>query len=150
MGHLHPFNLNVNVAGRKIEIEVSFGLHVFTDEKETGPLIIHRGERRYFSTSRYNDSFQLGAFLQQRFAEGHARVYRHRTGGQKYFVFDVNDYAIFMTIRKPMNTSNLLKLLIVSAYTVDPWGRTSLPSRAKLHRMAYVLDMREQGKQINT
>ena len=36
MAHLHPFTTGVQVGSRQIDLHVTFGWHVFTDEKGNG------------------------------------------------------------------------------------------------------------------
>lgn len=55
---------------------------------------------------------------------------------------DITDYAMFLTLRKPQNTVNELKCRVVSAYSVDQWGKAGLPTWAKIRTMGYVLDRR--------
>ncbi|GAE50577.1 hypothetical protein [Xanthomonas arboricola] len=82
-------------------------------------------------------------------ATAFARPYTTKWG-QQYFVMDITDYAIFLTLRKPQNTVNELKCHVVSAYSVDQWGKAGLPTWAKIRTMGYVLDRRERGEQIPT
>ena len=66
-------------------------------------------------------------------------------GGQRYFCLDLHDYAIFFSISKPADTSNQLKLRVISAYEVDNWGRHSLP-KGKPFNVRYILQKRNEGK----
>lgn len=148
LAHLHPFEIDMNVAGRAIELRVVFGFHVFTDEKGNGAQLTHQNENRYFCPTRHNDSFQAPDFIHRRMAAAHSRAYFSRSKNQQFFVMDIDDYAMFLAIQKPSGTTNILKCRVVSAYTVQPWGRHGLPTRSKLHNMSYVLDMKEQGRPV--
>ncbi|XXA33164.1 hypothetical protein WDL38_10315 [Xanthomonas arboricola pv. pruni] len=147
--HLHPFTVPVPVGSRVISLHVTFGFHVFTDEKGNGKPLTHRGENRFFCKTRCLDSHQAVCFLQNQMATAFARPYTTKWG-QQYFVMDITDYAIFLTLRKPQNTVNELKCHVVSAYSVDQWGKAGLPTWAKIRTMGYVLDRRERGEQIPT
>lgn len=148
MNHLHPFTTGVKVGSRQIDLHVTFGFHVFTDEKGKGAEINLNGERRFFCPARHADSHQAVHFMQTRVHETYTRPYIAPSKNQQFFVMDIHDYAIFLAIQKPVGTINELKCKVVSAYTVDQWGRHSLPTRAKLQKMSFVLDRREQGLKI--
>lgn len=66
---------------------------------------------------------------------------------QRYYCLDLHDYAIFFSISKPQNTTNRLKLRIISVYEVAEWGRPKLP-KGKLHNVRYILEMRNAGKSV--
>lgn len=44
MTHLHPQLHKVEVSGVLVEIEISFGFHVFTDQKQVGKVMSFRGK----------------------------------------------------------------------------------------------------------
>lgn len=148
LAHLHPFIATVPVGSRHIDVHVTFGFHVFTDEKGNGDEINFRGERRFFCPVRHSDSHQAAHFMQTRLHEAYTRPYIAPSKNQQFFVMDIQDYAMFLAIQKPQGTTNQLKCRVVSAYTVEQWGRHSLPTRAKLQKMSFVLDRREQGLDI--
>ena len=148
LAHLHPFTTAVQVGSRMIDLHVSFGWHVFTDEKGNGAQFPWRNEVRYFCPQRWQDSHQAVHFVQNNMAMAHVRPFISKSSGQMFFVFDIADYAMFLTLRKPQGTTNELKCHVVSAYTVDQWGRAGLPTWAKLRTMGYVLDRRERGEPI--
>jgi hypothetical protein len=59
MSHLQPFTHVFRVDEVDITIHFTFGFHCFTDEKDEGKQIFNRGERRYFSPSRWEVSKEL-------------------------------------------------------------------------------------------
>ena len=148
MSHLHPFSMTATVAGKPLQLHITFGFHVFTDDKGSGCVLNNLGEMRYFCVQRYNSSFQAVDFVRTRMVDGHTRVFYAKGGNQQFFTMDIHDFALFMSIQKPQGTTDELKCRVISAYPVDQWGRWGLPSRAPLFRMSYVLDMRNQGVPI--
>lgn len=148
LSHLQPFSMEVAVGSRVIEVRVTFGLHVFTDEKGNGCPIVVGDERRYFCKRRYMDSLQAVAFMKAGFADCYTRPYFSKRQKQQFFIWERDDYAIFLAIQKPAGTVNRLKCHVVSAYTVDSWGKAGLPTRGTARRMGYVLDKRERGESI--
>lgn len=146
MAHLQPFSMMFDVAGEQVTVNFEFGFHCFTDDKGHGQQITFRGERRYFCAQRYDCSNQLESYIRKRFFEGMA-VPHYAGDNQRYFCLDLHDYAIFFSISKPINTTNLLKLRVISAYEVANWGRHSLP-KGKPHNVRYILEMRNAGKTV--
>lgn len=144
MSHLHPCNVQVDIGGVAIDIHVTFGWHVFTDEKQRGVPFLWHGQTRYFCRQRYNTSFAVRDFVQTKLIDTYARPFIDYYRNEQYFCIEGADLAIFMTVRKPENTDGRLKLNVVSAYEVDQWGRTTLP-KGKAYKMRYVLDRRHQG-----
>jgi hypothetical protein len=59
--HIHPSSFVYQVKDISITIRVTYGFHVFTDEKGSGCLINHYGDERYFSQARYDMSLELPA-----------------------------------------------------------------------------------------
>lgn len=146
MDHLRPFWVAYDIAGEQVSVRFEFGFHCFTDEKGNGPELTNGRERRYFCSDRYHCSIQISEYIQKRFFEGY--VVPHMAGNnQRFFCLDSHEYAIFFTIQKPKDTENQLKIRIISAYTVDDWGRSALP-RGNAKRVRYVLEMKNQGKKI--
>lgn len=117
--HLHPFTVSVSVGHRSIDLNVKFGFHVFTDEKGNGRTLTHNGEHRYFCPTRCADSNQAVDFFRPQMADSHVRPYIAPSKNQQFFVMDIPDYAMFLTIQKPRETTNILNCRVVSAYTVD-------------------------------
>lgn len=147
--HLHPFTTTVQVGHRAIDLVVKFGFHVFTDEKGNGRPLVHDKERRFFCPKRCADSHQaVGFFQQANISDVHVRPYIAKSKNQQFFLMDGPDYAMFLAIQKPANTTNRLNCRVVSAYTVDSWGRGNLPTWARMRTMGFVLDRREQGEPI--
>lgn len=144
MAHLQPFTIQADVAGRIIDVNVGFEHHVFTDEKGSGVPFNLNGENRFFCPVRYNDSPQAVHFMQTRLVSSYTRPFLTKKSKQQFYVLDVHDYAIFLTVQKPQGTTNELNCRVVSAYTVDNWGRAGLP-KTTVRNMSYVLDMKEQG-----
>lgn len=143
MAHLRPFTRVFKIAEVDIAISFTFGFHCFTDEKGNGKLISNRGEKRNFSTARWEASQQLREWICERMLS--ARVTLHRSPSQRrYFCLDLYDYAVFFQITKPENTMNLLKIIIVSAYPLDQWGRSSMP-KGQNQNLAWVLGQRAKG-----
>lgn len=150
MAHLQPIERSFQLADSDVTVEFSFGFHCFTDNKENGPLLVHpkTKEERYFCPQRYDHSFQLVDFIDKRFID--AKVRAHHGGGnnRRYFCLDLHDYAMFFEVRKPQNMENFLRLNVVSAYEVDTWGRSGLPSKGPLFNVRYVLEKRNEGVNI--
>jgi hypothetical protein len=146
MAHLQPFELVFDVAGEGVTVKFEFGFHCFTDDKGNGELLTFKRERRYFCAERHHCSTQLADYIRKRFYQGMAVPF-YAESSQRYFCLDLHDYAIFFSISKPKDTSNLLKLRVISAYDVAAWGRAKLP-RGKPHNVRYILEMRNTGKSI--
>lgn len=144
MAHLQPFTIQAEVAGRIIDMNVGFEFHVFTDEKGNGIPFNLNGESRFFCPVRHNDSHQAVHYMQTRLESSHTRPFFTKGGGQQFYVLDIHDYAIFLTVQKPQGTTNVLNCRVVSAYAIDSWGRAGLP-KTTVRNMSYVLDMKEQG-----
>lgn len=128
-------------------IRVTYGFHVYTDEKEDGDELIHRYERRYFSPQRYELSFQLPSYIETMINNGNVTVYRAYKGHEQLFHMTTLDYALFFTLRKPQNEDSVLKLHLISAYEVESWGRSTLP-RGKNYRWSFVLYSKLTGKKL--
>lgn len=146
MVHLQPFEMDFDVAGQTVTVHFEFGFHCFTDDKGHGQLLWHRGEKRYFCPDRYECSKQLEPYIRKRFYEGKVAAF-YSDNNQRFFCLDVHDYAIFFSISKPNQTTNRLKLRVVSAYDVATWGRSSLP-RGKVYNVRYVLERRNAGETL--
>ena len=148
MVHLHPFTTGVQVGTRQIDLHVTFGWHVFTDEKGGGLKIDRGQETRFFCPQRHADSHQAVPFIQNHMGGAYVRPFVAKGSGQMFFVFDIPNYAMFFTLQKPQGTTNELKCHLASAYAVSNWGQGGLPTWAKLRKMGYVLDRRERGEPI--
>ncbi|MFA0012095.1 hypothetical protein AB4391_01915 [Vibrio lentus] len=141
--HLRPFQMVVPVDGQNVTLHVTFGHHCFTDEKGNGPLI-YRNEGRYWSQERYDCTHTLPNLITARFAGSYAIPYTNRKNKEQYHYMETNDYAIFFDINRPENTTNELKLKIVSAYELDQWGRETVP-KGKPKKVSWILSQRTKG-----
>lgn len=144
LAHLQPFTQVFCIEGRNITIHFTFGFHCFTDEKGSGRRIENRGEQRYFSPSRWQASKELPVWIQDRMLYATVRLYHDQKRQRRYFCLDIYDYALFLQITKPQDTVDTLKVMVISAYEVDQWGRSSLP-RGPRHNLSWVLSQRAQG-----
>lgn len=143
MAHLRPFTRVFRIHDAEITISFTFGFHCFTDEKGRGRLIFNQGEQRNFSPDRWEASQQLRGWIYERMLD--ARVTLHRTSNQRrYFCLDLYDYAVFFQITKPVGTTNTLKIVIISAYPLDSWGRSSMP-KGQNQNLSWVLSQRAKG-----
>lgn len=145
MSHLQPFSQVFRIEDVDITIHFSFGFHCFTDEKNDGKLISNRGERRYFSPSRWEASKELKQWILKRMLDARVTLYLDPKRQRRYFAMDLYDYALFFQITKPDNTVNTLKILVISAYPVDEWGRSGLPHKGPHHNLSWVLSQRAKG-----
>jgi len=127
LNHIHPFTFAYQHKGNTINIEVKFGHHTFTDEKGDGVPITVNKEERYFCPDRYDLSFELPGIIQKELVQSYLVAYRNRKGGEQFFTMTINEVAIFFSLHKKGNTENTLKLMIISAYEVAEWGKSSLP-----------------------
>lgn len=144
MSHLQPFAHVVRIDGVDITIHFSFGFHCFTDQKGDGKLILNRGERRNFSPSRWEASKELVPWVLRRMLDAHVTMHIDQKKQRRYFAMDLYDYALIFNITKPANTENTLKIMMITAYPVDQWGRSSLPKGPK-QNLSWVLGQRAKG-----
>jgi hypothetical protein len=147
MSHLHPFEMETEIGGEALKIQVNFGWHVFTDEKGNGKLIRQGKEERYFSRDRYDTSPQAVSFIKERLIAAYGRPYYDKKRNENYFCLDEGDYALFLAIHKSDAEENSLKCRVISAYEVDSWGRDGLP-KGKSYKMRWVLSRRNQGLSV--
>lgn len=145
LAHLQPFTQAFRIYERDITIHFSFGFHCFTDEKDDGKLIVNRGERRYFSPNRWEASKELKPWILERMLDARVTLYHDPKRQRRYFSMDIYDYALFFQITKPDHTIDTLKILVISAYPVDQWGRSGLPRKGPHHNLSWVLSQRAQG-----
>lgn len=146
--HLVPFSINTIVDGVDCEILIDFGHHCYTDEKENGDRFAPiKTETRYFSPERYAESFRLPELISNLLGEktGHITAYHNDDNQECYYHVDYLDYSIYMTIKKPANTTNRLKVRVISAYDQDEWG--SSPG-GKTVGTYFLLSERLKGNQI--
>lgn len=83
MAHLQPFEMVFDVAGQLLTVRFEFGFHCFSDDKGNGVVLLHKGERRYFCSTRYFCSRQLRDYIEKRFIDGVAVPHNSRKGGQR-------------------------------------------------------------------
>lgn len=152
MEHLHPLNLLVpGITDLPVKVSITFGHHVFTDKNGSGRLFQFRGEERYFCPIRYDLSKELPGLIKKHILsrESYVTAYFNAKRNEQYFYLSINEYAVFMEVRKPKGTHNELKLNVVSAYEPDPWGKSGLPSgRKHTFKFFYVLARRLEGKGV--
>lgn len=146
MAHLRPATHAFEISSRVISVNFTFGFHCFTDNKNEGPLITNprSNEQRNFSQSRYDCSKLLPEFVAHRFVDAKVRAHFAGRNNRRYFCLDTFDYAIFFEVRKLANKENHLRVNVISAYQVDPWGRTSMP-KGQLFNVRYILEKRNEG-----
>lgn len=146
MTHLHPQLHKVNVSGEQAELEISFGFHVFTDQKQVGKVMNFRGETRYFCQERYEGSKTIVNRILSAIAEGeYITAFISKGKGQRYYHLNHHNDFILMEIRKPKGKDNFLRIHVVTAYTLDEWGTVN---KGKNLKFRYVLEQRLQGKKI--
>lgn len=143
LSHLEPFQMVVDINGRPVTLHFSFYNHCYTDEKGEIPMHFAH-EERYWSEDRYQDSLNLRQLLEQNFLQNYAVVYLNRKRAEQYHIMEIHDYAIFFDINKPEHIENALKIKIISAYTVDQWGKPTLP-RKNPKKVRWILSQRLQG-----
>jgi len=143
MSHLEPFQMQADIDGQVVTLHFTFFNHCFTDEKGNIPMGF-KNEERYWSEDRYQDSLNLRKLLENNFLTHYAVVYLNKKRAEQYHVMEIHDYAIFFDINKPEHISNSLKIKIISAYTVDPWGKHSIP-KGKAKKVRWILSMRLKG-----
>jgi len=145
LAHLQPFTEVFRIEEVDITITFTFGFHCFTDEKGNGKWIDNRGERRSFAPDRWNASKELQGWIRERMLDATVKLYHDEKRQRRYFCLDIYDYALFLQITKPHNTENTLKMMVISAYEVDEWGRSGLPHKGPRHNLSWVLSQRAQG-----
>ena len=115
LSHLQPFDHIVEIDGAQVTLHVTFGHHCFTDKKGNGPLI-YQDEGRYWSPDRYECTRKLPGIITDHFIDAYAVPYINLKNNEQYHYLEVKefDYSIFFDINKPANTTNVLKLKVVS------------------------------------
>lgn len=145
--HIWPHEITFSHNDISALIRVTYGFHVYTDEKESGDELTYKNETRYFSPQRYELSFQLPDYIETMINNCNVTVYRSHKGHEQLFHLTTLDYALFFTLRKPQNEDNVLKLHLISAYEVESWGRSSLP-RGKNYHWSFIIYCKLTGKKI--
>lgn len=142
MSHLRPTVHQVVTKSGGLSIEITFGFHVFTDEKGNGKPIRYKMERRYFCPNRYEGSKTLTARILGAIDGDYVTAFIAGTSGQRYYHLNLHDDFILMEIRKPSGSDGFLRLHVVSAYTLDQWGEVP---RGKNLPFEFVLAQRAAG-----
>lgn len=143
LSHLRSNTITTEISGQAISLNVSYGSHCFTDEKENGPPVL---PGRYWSEERYNRSFDLPDFIENNFTLSFAVPYFNKNkNGEQYHYMEAFDYVIFFEITKPYNSANTLNIKIISAYELDQWG--SVP-KGKPYKVRWILSERLAGNSI--
>ena len=142
MGHLAPFSMTHKISDLDVTISVSFGSHVFTDKKGLGPLLYPR-QARYFSEARYERSLELAKLIRDKFIDSYVIPYIDKDNNEVYHYMEIYDYAIFFDLRR--KSDNELKLIVISAYELDEWGATTLPTGKRI-RARYIATLRLNGE----
>lgn len=146
MTHLHKKTVILDITGRELTLNFTFGFHVFTDEKGLGRSISHRGEERYFCINRYNESFTLVERILKAISDDYVTSFVSKSKRRRYYHINQMDDFILMEIRAPQGKINTLNLNVVTAYTIDTWSDKSKLVKGKNLRFSYVLEMRMNGK----
>lgn len=141
MSHLRAFNVVMPVDGQQVNIEFCFGHHVFTDEKGTERKIFNR----FFCEKRYELSLTLPKIIQNNFLKSYTIPYIDKDNNELYYYLEIHDYAIFFDVRPVTDNAPALRVIIISAYEVDRWGKSGLPSGTAV-KISYILSLRLQGK----
>lgn len=149
MGHLQPFFVeSLNINGTPLKLRITFSHHVFTDEKGNGHMIKINNEERFFCRDRYDLSHELPKLIVKSLEDRSTYVTAFKTKkGERYYHLFITDYVVFMELRKPAQTDNMLRLHIVSAYGLENWGRSKLPNGTS-YRFHYVLEKRLKGESV--
>lgn len=147
LAHLQPFTVTSEIDGAKCDVHITFGHHVFTDEKETGDECNINNDPRYFCVERYNASLSLPALVTTMIIKQdyHLTAFHNKSSQECFYHVDFVDYAIFMTIKKPGDQNNKLKVHIVSAYEKSKWG---LLPNGPTKKMYFILSEKMKGNQI--
>lgn len=143
LSHLQPFDHVVNVDGEQVTLHVTFGHHCFTDQKGNGPLI-YKNEGRYWSQERYECTLNLPRIIKENMIHAYAVPYLNLKNNEQYHYLELEEYeyAIFFDINRPENSTNRLKLKIVSAYERDQWGTAP---KGSPKRISWIFSQRLKG-----
>ncbi|MGR3159701.1 hypothetical protein ABMY16_21500 [Vibrio vulnificus] len=145
LSHLQSKTIQTDIGGQAVFLNVSYGNHCFSDEKENGQKLPFR-EERYWCEERYQRSHELPEMLEDRFVESFATpYYNHRKNGEQYHYMEIHDYVIFFEITKPSNTTDRLNIKIISAYEQDGWGEVP---PGKRYKVRWILSERLAGRSI--
>ncbi|MDV5764929.1 hypothetical protein QM186_04910 [Stenotrophomonas maltophilia] len=121
LSHLEDFSRDIIIEGARITLSISFGPHVFCDEKAKGDQIPFLAAERYFCIARYEESFNVVHHMANRFEAGHVRVFKKSkkingdwVSEEQMYQTELEGVAIFMIIRHP--DPGVLHLKVISSY----------------------------------
>ncbi|WP_412501903.1 hypothetical protein [Shewanella chilikensis] len=143
LSHLESFTMETAIDGINMKLVFSFLSHCFTDEKGENRMPF-KNEERYWSEDRYELSKGLPDLIRKNFLINYAVPFLNKRRNEQYHYMEVHGYAIFFDINKPQDTTNELKIKIVSAYEVDEWGKHGLPKKGP-KKVSWILSRRNQG-----
>ena len=136
LSHLNAYQFTSLISQKVVTIHVEYhSNHVFTDVKGTGYKIYANGELRYFCLQRYQDSKLLPKLIKEDLLSEYVYVYKSRKGEAIYYKTFL-DYVVFVTLSR--SSSNVIRLKVISAYTLDEWGKQTLP-HGRLYRLRFVI-----------
>ncbi len=127
LAHLHPFCFSLHLAAQRnlpavtFEIDVTFGLHCFTEETKPGDCIaLHYSdmrERRTFNFERYQFSLRLPEIIRTLATR---RCYQGKYNNFMTFEIMRNGilvhYQVYFQVTKSRNMPGRLTLFVQSAY----------------------------------
>lgn len=142
LSHLHPFDFQVEIDGKPVNIYVAFSNHCFTDEKGEGKTLM---SGRYFCEARYRCSLNLPNILRDHLVNGYIVPHFDRNSNEVYYYAHIHDYSIFFDLRPDGNNPQRLILFVTSAYELDPWGKGTVP-KGKAVKFDFISHLRINGK----
>jgi len=102
---------------------ISFGPHVFCDEKANGDRIQFLRDERYFCMTRYQESFNVVYHMTHKFESGHVKVFKKSkkvdgdwVSEEQMYQTQLEGVAIFMVIRHTDQAS--LHIKVISSYPI--------------------------------
>jgi hypothetical protein len=158
LSHLKSKKIETEIDQTAISLNISYGDHCFTDEKNNGPFLFSNRfwskqkncwefKDRYWSEDRYLMSLNLPKYIETSFFDAYAvPYYNKKRNGEKYHYMEIFEYAIFFEITKP-NIENTLNIKIISAYEVEPWGKETIP-KGRPFKVRWILSQRLLGNSI--
>lgn len=147
ISHLAPFLIVHECAS----IQVSFGHHVFTDSAGAGPRFRWGNEQRFLSSERIERSRGLPLFLQRTYFAEHSRACRSWENGEQFFMRHDGDWCIFYTLRVHDAEARLLKMRVVTAYTLFEVSQLGIPTSGthQLYANEVIVQRLLDGEPIN-
>ncbi|MFV0595417.1 hypothetical protein [Shewanella sp.] len=135
LSHIHPHEFRYQRNDLAITVRVTYGFHVFTDEKADGDLIRYKYEERYFCIDRYDASFQLRQLIETKMTDAYVVLFLANKHKEQFYYLDIHDYTVFFELRKA--DQHTLKCHVVSAYIKDRWGNLPRGKRYKWDFIAH-------------